>query len=254
MKQIIPFISLVSLLLGPLCMADDQKPPSGGELLDSVLKAPGDFDQMCSEDLVTQGVPIPLFRSVQRQMFNVSDKNLAALRAQRAQVVPVLVQRLATWETGKSTPEAKAVTGTMTFALGPGSVRALYYQIIAGLDAVETLPELLRIEDQTHQRLTTMEAAKKTEQELWQVRVDQRELLSVMLQLLRSQRFQPLLDSDFEKNYATAIKARAAEKDLAGIKTAEEAKAKGAAFDPIYHIAVGYMNTKPEIPYTEKRR
>jgi hypothetical protein len=88
-------------------------------------------------------------------------------------------------------------------------------------------------------------------------RVVQRELLSVMLQLLRSQKYQPLLDSSMEKAYEKAIRARAQEDDLKDIKTPEDAKAKGddwLRFDPLYHVPLGYLEHAPKVDFTPEVR
>lgn len=152
-----------------------------------------------------------------------------------------------------------------------------YCEIIVGLDAVETLPELLRLEKEYCDGIAKFKADPKLEmptlagdffriddgkensarsrhdEQIVQFALNQRELLSVMLQILRDQRYQPLLDSEFEKAYGVAVKANAKKR---GWTIAEE-KEEGHKFalDPIEHVPIFYMGlSEPTIPYTAKRR
>src|SRR6185503_15255049 len=74
-------------------------------------------------------------------------------------------------------------------------------------------------------------------------RIFQRELLSVMAALLRQERFQPLLDSDLERNYLQYLKKEAQSEILKGIKKPEDVTPKQEGwgmitFDPIHGLPV----------------
>jgi hypothetical protein len=89
-------------------------------------------------------------------------------------------------------------------------------------------------------------------------RVVQRELLSVIMQLLRAQKYPPLIESDFEKAYATELKkALEKDEDLKDVKTPADAKAKGMEwlkFDPVYNIPVTYIPEPPSVPMSPEVR
>lgn len=164
--------------------------------------------------------------------------------------------------------------------IDPRQFSGLTLEMLKSLNAVEVLPELLKLEEQYHKLVMAAQADKDfklpklelygcinlqpmkdtpSEQDrkimLFQLR--QRELLSLMMQLLRGQRYQPLLDTDLEKTYEAALRARARESDLKDIKTPADAEAKNKGwvhFDPIYNIPAGYMHDYPSIDYSEKLR
>jgi hypothetical protein len=106
-------------------------------------------------------------------------------------------------------------------------------EIVLALNAVETLPELLRLEADLDFRLKTAEqdggaslpvldaagpvfmtgvdSASQTfsrRERTFVSRIFQRELLSVMAALLRQERFQSLLDSELERSYLKYLKRR----------------------------------------------
>ena len=261
---------------------------SAEKLVDSVIVQPGVYDQMCGmPDALPAKLPLYVYGMVADRELHVSDAQLAALHARRAEVMPVLVARLKAMDLSKAPPpigqvkfkkgedEAVAVSGLSARTLtGP------LYEMLTGLDAVETLPELLRLEEQMRGLLAAAEAdpklpppavtldgmlvppkgktqLAKRDVKMLQARAVQRELLSVMLQLLRAQRYAPLMASDLETAYATALKARAQEEDLRAIKTAADAKAKDAGyikFDPVYNVPIGYIRKPVAVPFTPESR
>jgi hypothetical protein len=152
--------------------------------------------------------------------------------------------------------------------------------MLTGLDAVEALPELLRLEEQMRTLLAAADAnpklpppavpmdwmlvppkgkaqLSKRDVKMLDGRAVQRELLSVMPTLLRGQRFAPLMSGELEATYAKALKARAQEEDLRAIKTAADVKAKNVGdikFDPIYNVPVGYLEKPAAVPFTPESR
>ncbi len=270
-------LAALFLAVAPVVAAE-----TGEALVDRLIRSPGEFDQMCdAPPPLDPKVPLPIYALVADRDVHLSKENLAELRQRRAEVVPVLQKRLAAFD---FTKPPKAVSAKRVFkddqvevsGINPRQLSGLFYEMILGLDAVEVLPDLLRIEEQLRSLLEKADQDKKNEvpkveldgmltmpmdnkalskrdQAMSRARVVQRELLSVMLQLLRNQRYQPLLDSEMEKSYAKAIKARAQEEDLKDIKTPEDAKAKGdeyLQFDVIYGVPLAYLDKPPKVPFS----
>lgn len=178
--------------------------------------------------------------------------------------------------------------------ISPRILSGLMFEIILALDLVEALPQLLQKEDDLRARIAAAEVnpkapapvvttdgtvvygheeitergemkykvyedlqLSKRDNQLYKARILQREMLSVMLKLLRNQRFEPVLKSDLEKKYEAAIRARANEEDLRAIKTPEDAKAKDAGdiqFDPIIKVPLGFLRKPPTTPFTRELR
>lgn len=267
--------------------AADKPALSPEKLVDSVIVQPGNYDQMCdSPPPVEVKLPLYVYGMVRDRDMHPSDAQLADLRARRAEVVPVLMARLKAIDFSKpgrplgqvkfkKDDEAVAVSG-----LNPHALSGTFYDMLTGLDAVEALPELLRLEEQIRALIAAAEAnpklpppavpmdgvlvppagktkLSKRDVKMLEARAVQRELLSVMLSLLRGQRFAPLMASEFETTYATALKARAQEEDLRAIKTPADAKAKDAGdirFDPVYNVPIGYMTKLVAVPFTPESR
>ena len=268
--------------------------PNASDLVDKMIRQPGDYDQLCAElEPLSAKVELPLYRMIVFRDVKLSAANLQTLREHRAEVVPELVQRLTTLDFLRPVaapkevkfrkpkpgeegdiPEGDAIENS---GLNPRSLSGVFYQMIVGLDAVETLPQLLRLEEQLRSLIAAADADRKAplpyatpdgalniktklskrDQSLVAARVTQRELLSVMMQLLRRQQFAPLLESNYEKAYAKVLKERASEEDLRDIKTPADAKAKGEdylTFDPIYKVPVGYFHEDPTFPFSREIR
>jgi hypothetical protein len=164
--------------------------------------------------------------------------------------------------------------------INPRQFSSLMMEMIVALDAVETLPELLRIETQYHNLIVAAQAEPKfklpvlqldgcftepaskhsltkRDKEILPFQLMQRQILSIISRLLRRQQFQPLLETGFEKTYATAIKARAQQQDLRSVKTLEDAKAQEKTwvrFDPVYNIPLGYIEDYPAVEFNAKLR
>ena len=260
MKKSLSVLASLGLTLARVCAADEAQPPAADVLLQRILAEPGQFSQMCSLTPIEPAVPLPIYRLVNPGELHVSVANLAALRTRRAEIVPALQQHLAKVRVrfefdGSSVGQSASVS--VGINNGP------LYEIVLGLDAVETLPALLHLEEQIAGQLPKDAAApaggslSPRDLQLWSAKVAQRDVLSVMLQLLRGQRFQPLLDSSFEKTYAEAIKAAASHKDFRDLKTPADAKARNmnwVRFDPIYRLPVGNLGKPLEVPFTPEVR
>jgi hypothetical protein len=278
--------ALAALFLAVAPVIAAETADTGEALVDRLIRSPGEFDQMCdAPPPLDPKVPLPIYALVADRDIHLSKENLAELRKHRAEVVPVLQKRLAVFD---FTKPPKPVSNKRVFkddsvevsGINPRQLSGLLYEMILGLDAVEVLPDLLRLEEQLRSLLekadqdkknavppveldgyVTMPSGSKTltkrDQAMSRARVVQRELLSVMLQLLRNQKYQPLLDSEMEKTYAKAIKQRAQEDDLKDIKTPEDAKAKGddwVQFDVIYGVPLAYLGKQLAVPFSADLR
>jgi hypothetical protein len=211
--------------------------------LQQVLRNPGNYRQICGFAVASYNVPLPIYGSAIQSELHLSDVNLAALKARRTEIIPALNKYL------------EEVT--------PSQFTVPLAEVIVGLDAVETLPALLRVDKGFTAWLAKMAPLPadgnftKQSLESWRATIAEREVLSVVLQLLRGQKFQPLLDSEFEKIYATAIKERAGKEDLREIKTPADAAAKNMKwlkFDPIYQVPLGYLDRTTEVEVTPQLR
>ena len=255
---------------------------SGEALVDRLIRSPGEFDQMCdAPPPLDPKVPLPIYKLVADRDMHLSAANIAELRKHRDEVVPVLKKRLAAFD---FTKPPKAVSKKQKFkeetvevsGINPRQLSGLLYEMVLNLDVVDVLPDLLRIEEQLRSLLEKADESRKVavpavdldgfvnlpedekvlskrDKAMTHGRVVQRELLSMMLQLLRSQKYPPLLESEFEKKYATAIKARAQEEDLKDIKTPADAKAKQEEyleFDPVYGVPLSYMREYPTVAFS----
>ena len=181
-------------------------------------------------------------------------------------MVPEIVRRLGKTDLSRPPKRNKDAFSTTDSNQDPNHLTGLLLDIILKLNAVETLPELMRLEGDLSFRLKTagkdggaslpvldvagpafMAATDRASQSFsrrertFVSRIFQRELLSVMAALLRQERFQPLLDSELERSYLEYLKKEAQSEMLKGIKKPEDVppQAKGwVTFDPIHGLPV----------------
>jgi hypothetical protein len=284
--------ALFALFFASSALAAEKKPLSPDALLAETIGHPGAYNQMCdAPDPLNPAIPLPLYHNLLDREVNLSEEKLKTLQARRADVVPALRKLLASIEPGKPAPKVRPmklkvlpegdISDDVEFSgISPRQISGLTFEIVRGLKATEALPELLALEERLRAALEKAANDPKTEppsvardgsvvfpqgtaklskrdEKMALGRVAQRELLSLMLELLRQERFQPLLDSEFEQTYAKAIKDRAAEDDLKGIKTPADAKAKGEEgieFDPIHNVPLGRLRQPPTLPFNRDLR
>jgi hypothetical protein len=213
--------------------------PSAAKLLDEIILEPGHWSQMCATPSpIPFDVPIPLDSLLAPRFFSISQKNFERLQERRDDVVPEIVRRLGRIDLSQ-VPNAKAKSFSATEShQDPSQLTGLMLSIILELDAVEALPELLRLENELNSRLEAAALDKRSslpdldldspilwaamdqsapptleQLRLFATRIFQRELLSVMATLLRHRQFQPFLRSDFEAKYQAYLKQKAAAGD-----------------------------------------
>lgn len=287
-RRPIVFLCFWICSISPLCTGQNLNKTSGDDLILEKIAHPGDFRQMCAAPCpVPRKVPLPLYSTLRFRELSLSTKDLDDLRTRRSDVVPALKARLAGIDFSKEPPAVPGITfkpnseDVQNSGMSPSQMNSLYYDMVLGLDAVEVLPELLRLEDQLHSLLIVAQKKSTADpphaENVWAPMTDnenerklprreeairegtivQREILSVMMTLLRQQRFEPLLKTDLEQKYATLLKARAQKEDLREIKSPEDAKKQGkewVQFDPIYNVPIGYLGPDTSVPYSEQLR
>lgn len=263
MKNPLLILSTLGFTLAPLLGADETRPPTADALLQRILAEPGQYSQMCGGRLSDGTVPLPIYWLNADGELHVSAANLAALRARRAEIIPAVQEHLGKLRVRfESDPSVVFHQGAVEVKPNPDQLSGPLCEIMLGLDAVETLPLLLHLEEQIAGHLPKDAAAPADggltprSYPLQRAKVAQRDLLSMMLQFLRKQRYQPVLDSLFEKTYAEALKAAATQEYFKGVKTPADAVAQGkpwVRFDPIYHLPIGSLK-KLEVPFTSEVR
>ena len=232
---------------------------SAGELLDQAIHWPGDYKQLCADNEwdenppplrcygLSWGIAMPYY---------LSDRMKGLLHAQRDAVVREMASRFAVFDWMKPPPITSATKvpkvplkvytyppnydgpaapmPTEPTGDNPRGVGQLMLSIASELKAVETLPGLLRVEEQLHQILEkasasdvaplpepdfelagyynqlaylsvdeaeTSELKKKVDraQRIFRGRLMDAQILGVMLELLREKNYAPLEHSVFER-------------------------------------------------------
>jgi hypothetical protein len=241
---------------------------SAGKLLNEIIREPGHWSQMCwMPPAIPSDVPLPYYSLVTPRYFSLSQENIARLQKARPQVLPEIVRRMGKIDISRPPRQKKDAFSTTESNQDPNHLSGLLLDIILKLDAVETLPELLRLEADLDARLNTadkyggrslpelevggpafmagVDHAKTSsrQQQMFVSRIYQRELLSVMAALLRDERFQPLLDSALERGYFELLKKQAQSEELKHIKKPEDVPPmqKGwITFDSIHQLPVAW--------------
>jgi hypothetical protein len=246
---------------------------SDSALLEKVLKEPGRWSQMCAgAGTLDFDVPLPLYTLAAPRMNSLSAENLGRLKQRQPAIVRTLSERLKNIDLTKPAKSGREP-----------QLSGVLLDIVISLRAIETLPELLRLEHELNWTLIRAESqgAKvlpsldldsplfwkgevfedKThpdQRALFTVRVYQRELLSVMAALLRQQKMPELLHSEIEAKYAEHVKTEAQTPELRDInKPADVPQEQRGwiSFDPIYGLPVreGFRSAT-FIPYSTSIR
>ena len=191
-------------------------PPLAHETVERILKEPGAFRQMCEKPVEWWGddPPLPAYGVAGGQERFISAANFNDLRSNRTKVVADLVERLQQAFVGE--PDlANPLAGAN------GTASPILLTMLVDLNAVETLPDLVRIEGQIHAWELSRAAGRSSSEELAVqsaatpllngiARGYQRNLLGVMAGILRNEEYGPLRNSDLEKDYRRAMQARSA--------------------------------------------
>jgi len=265
--------------------------PPAEQILSDAIAHPGNYDQICDvAPPLGAKIPMPLYHTLLDRELHVSSAKMESLRARRAETVvalAVMIDQIQPTESVPVVPPLKVLERpegdperVQQSGVSPKQISGLLMEIIVGLRAVETIPNLLTLEERLRAGIEKADSDQKAppptvandgfvsssgrnklskrELQLASARIAQRELLSIILQLLRQQKYPPLLHSEYERAYEKDIKARVAANPKAKeIKNPEDAKAKGmegVPFDPIYNVPVLWTAKKPVIPFSAKVR
>ncbi|MFD0895885.1 hypothetical protein KBB96_08050 [Luteolibacter ambystomatis] len=283
--------AFAALLLGStLVHAQEPVPVDGVKLLDKAIAAPGSYAQVCDVVMAPQDVP---YRAFLIQDFNgawFSKATEAAVKANRAEVVKAIRSRLLEIDFSRKAQEPPKDPNPEMSADGddlgydPGSLNPLLLQLILDLDAIETLPELLAVEDKLVDGINKAkddakasppvvagwsvaleggygedlrESVLQRKISLFNSRVAQRDLVIAMAKLMRGKSYAPYLTSKIEKDYQKSAKAAAKKGDLAKFKPGEplppELEGMPIIVDPILHVPVNTGVGVP-IPYSRESR
>ncbi|MGC4013563.1 MAG: hypothetical protein QM755_03440 [Luteolibacter sp.] len=253
----------------------------GTTLLDKLISAPGAYSQVCNPSSAPQDLPFRAYSLNGPRGAWFSKANLAAIKDNGPALVQAIRPRLAAIDLSRQavsppidqTPETSL--GGDGFGCDPQTLNPLLLQLIKNLDAIETLPELLSLEDKLTQGI---EKAKEDanapvpvvsgwsvlnlrpqrigsagsnisdlHDSLFQARVAQRDLLMLMAQLMRNRAYAPYLTSRLEAAYAKGIRAQVAKNGLTSYKPGEPLpkKLEGVEIDidPIVKVPKFRYNT-----------
>ena len=213
---------------------------AGRKLLAETIDKPGSWIQICmGPGPLPFEAPVPVFSgSLVLRDFRLGGKEIEQLQANREDVTLAMVEALKAMDFTKPPKEGGSETGGTSGTKRSGQklewLSGLHLEIIGALNAVETLPELLRLEDQLHGLLMAAEKddkaplppldlsgaasfekpgdqLKKRPNKWWESpeyqrdkaiftsRVVQREILGMITVLLRNEEFAPAkekLDAD----------------------------------------------------------
>ena len=293
-----------------------ESPPvlTGAQILDQVIANPGDYSQMCGmPSPIPFDAPLPLYGPLAPRHYSLSSQSITLLQAYRAEIVPVLLERLKAIDfaqTGAATldivpvqqgqlriidpsqpatatPDKVGPSGT-----DPKALSGLLLEVIQVLQAVECLPELLRLEEQLATLLTAADKAaaapltafnldspimweqpkvqaaagkdkaknlaeRERKQQIFTSRIFQREILGLIGGLLRKEGYGPLYSSSVEKVYVEGLKKNAAKGELKELKAAEDIPWESRhwiVWDAGLNIPVYAHGSVVRMPYTAEAR
>jgi hypothetical protein len=212
---------------------------SGAQVLDAAIAQPGNYSQMCMAPRAVADVPLPAYDFLVRRHYSLNGDNIMKLQAYRAEVIPVVLERLKNIDMAKlatqGTKPPQRTYEPRKSGLDPKALSAPLMETVQSLQGVECLPELLRIEEQLHALLAAAEKDASAplplleldstvswedrtvggqpverRMQIYACRIYQRELLGLIGHLLRKERFAPLGGTAVEKAYVEGLKKLAA--------------------------------------------
>lgn len=140
--------------------------PDGATLLREAIVQPGYWGQMCSlPPPVPPDVPLSPIGDVAQFTYMLSADSVLRLQAYRDRVIPALVDAMHRMDV-KHLPKPSASDGMITSQSGwtlgntgqtPGTLGPLVLDVVRSLNAVEALPELLRLEADLHELIVHAE-------------------------------------------------------------------------------------------------
>ncbi len=274
------------------------KKPALAEKLDELIQHPGDYSQNC--DFMDAPFPaaLPAFRSIMHGEAGFSKANVEFMKKNREGIIAALSVKMKSLDFLRKPrplpahPDAEARELDPVGA-DPGVFSPLLLTIIEELQAVEVLPQILLLEEKYYllmlafeknpaapaplvdgtdgigvivgdvdkwEEMSKEELARQ--RSLFRVQAIHRDMLAVMVRLIREKSFPPLLASSLEKRYGELLKEEIAKyQELASYKTPEDIPKEhrhAIQFDPVHHVPFradhGYFGGALPIPYTPELR
>ena len=225
---------LKSFLIAVVCLlvfraaAEDLTSKPMEAVLAEIMAHPN-YTQMCDGGmfgLEDKGVPFPIYGRLLDRSLRLTTPQILLLRARYEELVPVLKSALSNLH-----PEREEIedAGRGEHSERVDQLNGLYLYIVSDCRMIEVLPELLVLEERLRAAIQHADEHPKSptpnvawdswiwhptkvslkmsvrERDLEFCRAYQREILSLMLLLLREQKFEPLMTSDFEKRYQEGL-------------------------------------------------
>ena len=280
------FAGWVALSL-PLLMQD----ATGQEtLLDQLILFPGSYSQVCDVMSMREDLPYQAFIITDFQGAGFSKSNQTRIDKNRKPLVKAIRARLLTLDFSKKArppqedlrPEEN-MDGD-AFGCDAASLNPLLLNIIRQLHAIETLPELLLVEQKLVRGIAkakddlkvappvvdgwsvheqgpydeTLDDARRDRKiNLFHARVAQRDLVMLMAVLMREKSYPAYLKTSIEADYAKGLKIQSKQGELAKFKSGEpipkELEHLEIEIDPITRIPRARYSPV-QIPYTRESR
>ena len=280
------FAKMIVLVL-PLLI----QPSTGQEaLLDKLILYPGSYSQVCDVMSMPEDIPYQAFVISDFEGAGFSKANQTQIDKNREPLVKAIRTRLQTIDFSRKIappqedPQPEENMDGDAFGCDPASLNPLLLRLIRQLHAIETLPELLLVEQKlvkgiakakddskaappivagwsVHQEGPYDETADETQRDrkinLFNARVAQRDLVMLMAVLMREKSYPAYLKTSIETAYAKGLKTQSKQGDLAKFKSSEpipkELEHLEIEIDPITRLPrARYSSVK--IPYTRESR
>ncbi len=259
-------------------------------LFDKVILYPGSYSQVCDvmtmpEDIPYQAFIISDFEGAAFSKANQTqiEKNREPLvKAIRAHLLALDFSRKASQP--KEDPKPEENMDGEAFGCDPASLNPLLLRLIRQLHAIETLPELLLVEQKLVREIakakddakaappvvngwfvheegpydeTANEARRDRKINLFNSRVAQRDLVMLMAVLMREKSYPAYLQTSIETAYAKGLKTQSKQGDLTKFKSGEpipkELEHLDIEIDPITRLPRAHYSSV-KIPYTRESR
>ena len=257
-------------------------------LLDRIISHPGSYSQVC--DIMTAEVDIP-YRAFELTDFSgasFSKANQALIDKNRGPLIEAIRARLLELDFTREAmapgedPKPEENEDGDAYGCDPKSLNPLLLGLIQQLQAIETLPELLVVEEKlvkgiaqakndpkspapvvagwsvgffTKNPESQTDAERDRKSNLFQARVAQRDLVMLMAVLMREKSYSPYLKTSLETAYVRGLKQNAAgyPKYKPGDPLPEEKYGRDFNLDPVTRI-LRRERDFVSIPYTRESR
>lgn len=235
------FCGICALAALPLSQANEPGSGDSKALLNKVISHPGSYSQVCDVMSAPQDIPYRAFVLNDFWGGQISKTNEASIKADRDGLVKAIRARLLEIDLNRPAkqpaedPAPEVNNDGETYGCDPLSLNPILLGLIERLSAIETLPELLAIEQKLVEGIAKAkddakaappvvsgwfvaqenaaydeneaEAKRDRRNNLFQARVAQRDLVMIMSLLMREKKYAPYLETKLEKAYVKGIKA-----------------------------------------------